>query len=141
MDGCPGASGVQVHMTNTRMTDPEVLEFRHPGVRVEQFRLRKGSGGNGEFKGGDGVVRELKFLKPATVSILSERRVYAPYGINGGVDGKKGVNLQKKASGEIIELGHRQVLKVDENDSIVIETPGGGGYGKPQGEFIDHPCQ
>ena len=130
MDGCHGASGVQVHMTNTRMTDPEVLEFRHPGVRVEQFRLRKGSGGAGEFRGGDGVVRELKFLKPATVSILSERRVYAPYGMNGGADGMKGINLLKKASGEIKELGHREILKLNENESVIIETPGGGGYGK-----------
>jgi 5-oxoprolinase (ATP-hydrolysing) len=75
LDGCPGASGVQVHMTNTRLTDPEVLEFRHPGVRVERFTLRNGSGGRGSFRGGDGVIREIRFLKPATVSILSERRV------------------------------------------------------------------
>ncbi|MEC4675627.1 MAG: hydantoinase B/oxoprolinase family protein, partial [Nitrospirota bacterium] len=79
MDGCAGASGVQVHMTNTRMTDPEILEFRHPGVRIERFTLRRGSGGRGKFPGGDGVVREIKFLKPATVSVITERRLYAPY--------------------------------------------------------------
>jgi len=91
--------------------------------------MRKGSGGDAEFRGGDGVVRELKFLKPATVSILSERRVYAPYGMKGGADGKKGVNLHQKASGETVVLGHREILKVNVNDSVIIETPGGGGYG------------
>lgn len=129
LEGCPGTSGVQVHMTNTRMTDPEVLEFRHPGIRVEQFTIRKGSGGKGRFPGGDGVVREIKFLKPADVSVLSERRVHAPYGMEGGEAGKKGVNIHKKAGGRTIKLGHREVLKVDGNDSIVIKTPGGGGWG------------
>jgi 5-oxoprolinase (ATP-hydrolysing) len=129
MQGCPGVSGVQVHMTNTRMTDPEVLEYRHPGVRIEQFTLRKGSGGNGEFRGGDGVVREIKFLKPSTASIISERRKLAPYGINGGENGKKGINLLKKADGEVSDLGHREVLRINENESVIIKTPGGGGYG------------
>jgi 5-oxoprolinase (ATP-hydrolysing) len=129
MQNCPGVSGVQVHMTNTRMTDPEVLEYRHPGVRIEQFTLRKGSGGKGEFRGGDGVVREIKFLKPSTASIISERRKYAPYGINGGENGKKGINLHKKADGEVSELGHREVLRINENESVIIKTPGGGGYG------------
>ncbi|MEJ2697885.1 MAG: hydantoinase B/oxoprolinase family protein, partial [Candidatus Sulfobium sp.] len=128
--GCPGTSGIQVHMTNTRITDPEVLEVRHPGVRLERFTLRRGSGGPGLFRGGDGVIREIKFLKPAAVSILSERRVFAPYGLEGGGEGKKGRNLYKKANGETRVLGHRCILGVAENDSIVIETPGGGGYGK-----------
>jgi 5-oxoprolinase (ATP-hydrolysing) len=130
MQDCPGASGVQVHMTNTRMTDPEVLEFRHPGVRIEQFTLRKGSGGKGLFPGGEGVVREMKFLKPAIVSIISERRSVGPYGTQGGEAGKKGENIHKKASGEIRGLKHREALKIDEGDSIIIRTPGGGGYGK-----------
>ncbi len=129
LDGCPGASGVQVHMTNTRITDPEILEVRHPGVRLERFTFRKNSGGQGKFPGGDGVIREIKFLKSATVSILSERRVYAPYGINGGEPGKKGLNIHKKADGEIKVLGHREVLMVNKDDSIIIETPGGGGCG------------
>ena len=116
-------------MTNTRITDPEILEFRHPGVRLERFSLRKNSGGKGKFPGGEGIIREIKFLKSATVSILSERRVYAPYGINGGEPGKKGLNIHKKADGEIKVLGHREVLMVNKDDSIIIETPGGGGCG------------
>ncbi len=129
MEGCTGSSGVQVHMTNTRMTDPEILEFRHPGVMLQRFTLRRGSGGKGRFQGGDGVIREIKFLKHATVSIVSERRVYAPYGVKGGESGRKGKNLYKKADGTITELKSREVLKVNKNDSIIIKTPGGGGYG------------
>ncbi|HMK49067.1 MAG TPA: hydantoinase B/oxoprolinase family protein, partial [Thermodesulfovibrionales bacterium] len=127
---CRGASGVQVHMTNTLITDPEVLECRHPGVLLERFSLRKNSGGKGVLSGGDGVVREIKFLKPATVSILSERRVFAPYGIEGGEDGQKGLNLLKKSDGNLQELGPREVFRVDKDDSVIIKTPGGGGYGK-----------
>ncbi len=129
VEGCDGASGVQVHMTNTRMTDPEILELRHPGVRIEQFTERENSGGKGRFAGGDGVVREIKFLKPATVSILSERRVYAPYGMEGGAAGLKGINILKKADGSTKELGHREVLHLDKDDSVIIESPGGGGFG------------
>jgi 5-oxoprolinase (ATP-hydrolysing) len=132
VDGCPGASGVQVHMTNTRITDPEILEVGHPGVLLKRFTLRKNSGGKGKFSGGNGVIREMKFLKPATVSILSERRVYAPYGIKGGEPGKKGLNLYKKADGKIKILGHRIALRVGKGDFITIETPGGGGYGKAE---------
>jgi len=131
MEGCRGASGVQVHMTNTRMTDPEILEARHPGIRVERFHLRKDSGGEGKYRGGDGVVREIRFLKPATVSIISERRVQAPYGMQGGAPGKRGLNLLKKANGETQRLNHREVLNVEQGESIVLETPGGGGYGVP----------
>ena len=130
IEGCHGASGVQVHMTNTRMTDPEILEFRHPGVRLEQFTLRKGSGGKGRFDGGDGVIREIRFLKPAELSILSERRVYPPYGVEGGRSGEKGENLLKKADGTVIDLGSRRAMQVEKNDSVVIKTPGGGGYGR-----------
>jgi 5-oxoprolinase (ATP-hydrolysing) len=128
--GCPGASGVQVHMTNTRMTDPEILEFRHPGVRLEQFTLRRGSGGKGRFTGGDGVIRELTYLKPATVSILSERRKYAPYGIKGGGPGHTGANFLRKNDGSLITLKHREVINTEAGESIIIETPGGGGYGE-----------
>jgi 5-oxoprolinase (ATP-hydrolysing) len=130
MEGCPGASGVQVHMTNTRITDPEILEFRHQGIRLEEFTLRRGSGGKGRFTGGDGVTRKMRFLKPATVSILSERRVYPPYGAGGGRSGKKGENLLKKAAGGITNLGPRKVINVEEGDSVIIKTPGGGGYGE-----------
>jgi 5-oxoprolinase (ATP-hydrolysing) len=132
LEGCPGASGVQVHMTNTRITDPEVLEFRHPGVRIERFTLRRGSGGKGMFPGGDGVIREIRFLKPATVSLLSERRVYAPYGMAGGQPGRCGVNLLRREGGRTETLGHREAFTVKGNDIVVIETPGGGGYGSPK---------
>lgn len=130
VSGCPGASAIQVHMTNTRITDPEVLELKHPGVRLDRFQIRKGSGGGGLFRGGDGVIREIRFLRPAAVSILSERRVIAPYGLHGGIPGKKGLNLHKKANGDISVLPHRCILRADANDSIIIETPGGGGYGE-----------
>ena len=127
---CPGASGVQVHMTNTRITDPEILEFRHPGVRLEKFTLRSRSGGEGCFRGGDGVVRALRFLKPATVSVISERRVYPPYGMAGGADGARGRNLHQKVSGEILELAHRVTFRPEAGERLIIETPGGGGYGR-----------
>ena len=117
-------------VTNTKITDPEVLEFRHPGVRLAQFTLRNGSGGKGEFPGGDGVVREITFLKPATVSIISERRNRVPYGVKGGEPGERGENLLRTSSGEIRRLTHREVLSLEQNDSLIIKTPGGGGYGK-----------
>ena len=129
-ENCPGASGVQVHMTNTRITDPEVLEYRYAGVRLEQFKLRKGSGGKGHQKGGDGVVRELKFLKPAKVTIISERRNYPPYGMAGGGPGKRGMNYFKGKHGKRSKLPHRAEINVKANDVIRIETPGGGGFGK-----------
>ncbi len=129
MEGCPGASGVQVHMTNTRITDPEILEHRHPGVRLERFTLRSGSGGKGLYPGGDGVIREMTFLKPATLSIISERRIYSPYGMAGGESGNPGENLVKRASGETEKLPHRTTVDLKKGDSIIIQTPGGGGYG------------
>lgn len=132
-DGHDGASGVQVHMTNTRITDPEILEFRHPDVRLERFILRRGSGGKGRFRGGDGVIREIRFLKPAEVSVISERRLTAPYGMAGGGPGKKGQNIVKRSDGRIEELGHRFDIRLKEGDSVIVETPGGGGYGKGTG--------
>jgi 5-oxoprolinase (ATP-hydrolysing) len=130
IEGCPGASGVQVHMTNTRMTDPEILEFRHPGVRLERFSLRKGSGGEGRYRGGDGVVREIRFLKPAKLSIISERRALQPYGMAGGGSGLRGENLLKKADGKSVKLGHRAFVEAEKGDAVIIKTPGGGGYGQ-----------
>ncbi len=129
VEGCAGASGVQVHMTNTRITDPEILEVRHPGVRLARFTLRKDSGGAGRWPGGDGVIREVIFLKPATVSILSERRIRAPYGMAGGRPGKPGRNRLMSRGGEITELPHRVTLHVKAGERIVLETPGGGGFG------------
>jgi 5-oxoprolinase (ATP-hydrolysing) len=117
-------------MTNTRITDPEILEFRHPGLRLERFTFRKGSGGRGRFDGGEGVIREIRFLNPAAVSVISERRVHAPYGSNGGEPGKRGVNILRKADGLICALGHREALNLERGDLLIIKTPGGGGFGK-----------
>jgi 5-oxoprolinase (ATP-hydrolysing) len=130
--GCPGASAVQVHMTNTRMTDPEVLEQRHPGLRLRRFAIRRGTGGAGAHPGGDGVIREIQFGRPAAVSVISERRTTTPYGLKGGGSGSAGRNLLKKADGRAQELPHRVSMLLREGESIVIETPGGGGYGTPE---------
>jgi len=126
--GFDGADAVHTHMTNTRITDPEVLEHRYPEVRLEQFSIRQGSGGKGHYHGGDGVVRKIKFLKPSTVSILSERRVYSPYGLNGAEDGESGQNLLIRSDGKIENLGAKIKLDVNDGDVVSIETPGGGGY-------------
>ncbi len=130
VEGCPGASGVQVHMTNTRITDPEVLEFRHPDVRLERFALRRGSGGKGAFPGGDGIIREIRFLRKGHVTLITERRTCAPYGAQGGAPGAKGVNSLRGADGKIVALAHRVSLEVSPGESIIIETPGGGGFGR-----------
>jgi 5-oxoprolinase (ATP-hydrolysing) len=123
--GFPGASCVHVHMTNTRITDAEVLETRFP-VRLLAFARRRGSGGDGRWRGGDGVVREYELLAPLRFSILSERRVRAPFGLCGGASGARGRN----AHGDR-ELGGKAVVDGAIGDHIVIETPGGGGYGAP----------
>lgn len=127
-----GQSGVQVHMTNTRATDPEVLEKRYPCI-LHQFSLREKSGGNGFHKGGDGVIREIEFRIPLQVSILSERRAIPPYGMAGGDSGAKGVNILKKWDNEgyqLFSLGGKSTIDVNKGDRVVIMTPGGGGYGK-----------
>ncbi len=120
-----GASGVHTHMTNTRITDPEVLESRFP-VRLLEFSLRRGSGGRGLHPGGDGVVREFELLEPMQVSLLSERRDRAPYGLGGGEPGAKGRNLHNGRS-----LGGKASVDAARGDRIRIETPGGGGFGAP----------
>ena len=127
-----GASGVHTHMTNTRITDPEILEKRYPVV-LRQFTLRKGSGGDGQFKGGDGIVRDIEFTRSLQVSILSERRSFQPYGLCGGSDGARGINLLIKKDGRIISLGGKNSVVVQPGDRISIRTPGGGGYG-PSGD-------
>jgi 5-oxoprolinase (ATP-hydrolysing) len=121
--GHAGRSGVHTHMTNTRITDPEVLEARFP-VRLWRFGLRRGSGGAGTWAGGDGLVRELEFLRPMTVAILSERRLRAPFGLQGGAPGATGRNL---LDGEL--LPGRATLAVRAGQRLRIETPGGGGAG------------
>ena len=123
-----GQSAVQTHMTNTRITDPEVLEQRYP-VLLREFSIRKGSGGKGKFNGGDGVIREIEFLTPLKVAILSERRVYAPYGMNGGEPGAKGKNILIKKDGSEINLGGKNQFEAEIGDRLKIFTPGGGGWG------------
>ncbi|MCP5060781.1 MAG: 5-oxoprolinase [bacterium] len=127
--GFRGASGVHVHMTNTRITDPEILETRYP-VRLRRFALRKGSGGAGRWPGGDGLVRELEFTEPVTVSLLTERRVRAPYGLEGGKSGKPGRNAVQRSDGSLEALGGRVQVDLQSGDRLIVETPGGGGFGQ-----------
>ncbi|HEY2413069.1 MAG TPA: hydantoinase B/oxoprolinase family protein [Pirellulaceae bacterium] len=125
-----GADAVHTHMTNTRLTDPEVLESRYP-VRLREFSIRCGSGGAGEYRGGDGIIRRLEFLKPLTLSILSQRRgPYAPYGLDGGKPGGLGSNCLKRADGAEEVLGNLVQTEVRAGDVLTIETPGGGGFGE-----------
>jgi 5-oxoprolinase (ATP-hydrolysing) len=126
-DGC---DAVHTHMTNTRLTDPEVLERRYP-VRVRAFTIRRGSGGAGRKRGGDGVVRRLEFLRPLEVSILSQRRgPYPPYGLEGGAPGALGRNILTRANGTVEELAGAAQFTAQAGDVLTIETPGGGGFGK-----------
>ncbi len=125
-----GQSGVHTHMTNTRITDPEILERRYP-VMLREFSVRKNSGGSGKFIGGDGLVREVEFLEELNAAILSERRVHQPYGQNGGEPGKSGLNLFFRKDGTILFLGGKNEIHAETGDRIRIETPGGGGYGRP----------
>jgi 5-oxoprolinase (ATP-hydrolysing) len=125
-----GADAVHTHMTNTRLTDPEVIERRYP-VRVHEFRIRRGSGGSGHRRGGDGVVRRLEFLRSLTVSMLSERReAFAPFGLEGGNAGARGRNtLQRVGSAQTEGLGGKFAIEVQPGDVLTIETPGGGAFG------------
>jgi 5-oxoprolinase (ATP-hydrolysing) len=134
-----GRSGVHTHMTNTRVTDPEILERRYP-VILRQFSLRKGSGGRGKFNGGDGVIRELQFRRAnLLVSVLSERRSLEPYGLFGGANGSRGQNLLKRSSqhvssgpfatSSLINLGGKASLLINKGDTLLVLSPAGGGYG------------
>ncbi|MEU3995820.1 hydantoinase B/oxoprolinase family protein [Streptomyces fungicidicus] len=129
-DGFPGASVVQTHMTNSRLTDPEILEWRLP-VRLEEFAVRRGSGGPGRWRGGDGAVRRIRFLEPMTVSTLSQHRRVPPYGMAGGGSGATGAHRIERADGTVSRLAGSDSADVGPGDVLVIETPGGGGYGPP----------
>jgi 5-oxoprolinase (ATP-hydrolysing) len=126
-NGYDGAHALHTHMTNTAITDPEILESRYP-VRLRQFAIRRGSGGAGKWRGGDGVVREFEFLQPLTVSLLTQHRVEAPFGLDGGTAAQKGrQHLQR--DGREIELEGCASFEVQPGDRVILETPGGGGCG------------
>jgi 5-oxoprolinase (ATP-hydrolysing) len=126
--GFDGTSCVHTHMTNTRLTDPEVLEWRFPVV-LESFEIRRGSGGRGQWSGGDGAIRRIRTLEPMTAAIVSGHRRIAPYGMAGGEPGKIGRNWIERASGARLELSGADKAELAAGDVIVIETPGGGGFG------------
>ena len=126
--GFHGASAVHTHMTNTRITDAEVLEHRYP-VRVERFAVRRGSGGEGQYRGGDGVTRELTFLEPMSLSVLSQRRTRGPRGAAGGQPGAPGAQRVVRADGQVRDLASIDGCQVEPGDRLVLETPGGGGWG------------
>jgi 5-oxoprolinase (ATP-hydrolysing) len=130
--GFDGTSAVQTHMTNTRMTDAEVLELSHP-IRVEAFAIRRGSGGMGRWRGGDGAVRRLRFLEPMTAVIVASRRNVPPFGMAGGADGAAGRQWIDRAVGRREVLSGTASAVLQAGDVFVIETPGGGGWGRPDG--------
>jgi 5-oxoprolinase (ATP-hydrolysing) len=123
-----GTDAIQTHMTNSRLTDPEILEWRFP-VLLEEFSIRANSGGMGKHKGGNGVTRRIKFLEPMTASILASSRVIPPFGLNGGESGSTGRNYVIRNDGEILDLPSTATVQMDSGDTFVIETPAGGGYG------------
>lgn len=127
--GFDGTAVVQTHMTNSRMTDPEVLEWRFP-VRVESFAIRPGSGGAGRWQGGDGGERRLRFLAPMTASILSNNRLHGPFGTAGGAAGAVGENWVERADGRVERLGAIDQVQMQPGDVFGVRTPGGGGWGE-----------
>ncbi|GAX85880.1 hypothetical protein CEUSTIGMA_g13296.t1 [Chlamydomonas eustigma] len=127
--GWHGRSGVHTHMTNTRITDPEILERRYP-VLLHCFKLRSGSGGSGFWRGGEGVIREIEALRPIDAGILSERRSVRPFGLLGGGPALPGLNLLVRNSGHVVNLGGKATVKLQAGERLRIITPGGGGYGE-----------
>ena len=126
--GFDGTDVVQTHMTNSRLTDPEVLEFRYP-VRLESYEIRAGSGGAGRWHGGNGGTRRVRFLEAMTASILANNRSIAPFGMAGGQPGEAGRNWVERTDGRVEEMGHIGSVEMNPGDVYVIQTPGGGGYG------------
>ena len=129
--GFDGADGVHSHMTNTAITDPEILEWRFP-VRLERFAIRQDSGGTGKNNGGNGIVRELVFTEPLSLSLLTQNRTQGPYGMDGGQAGSPGEQRLAKRNGENIELGATSQESLNAGDRLILKTPGGGGFGKPE---------
>jgi 5-oxoprolinase (ATP-hydrolysing) len=128
-EGYDGASAMHTHMTNTAITDVEVVERRHP-VRVREFSIRRGSGGRGTWHGGDGVVREVEFLKPLTVSLVTQHRTTRPYGMNGGEEGASGRQILIRQDGSEEDIPPSATFDVAAGERVRIETPGGGGWGE-----------
>jgi 5-oxoprolinase (ATP-hydrolysing) len=128
--GFPGTDAVQTHMTNTRLTDPEVLEFRYP-VLLEDFHVRSGSGGRGHWNAGDGVLRTIRFLQKMECTILSGHRRVRPFGLAGGEAGQVGSNAVRRSDGSIEQLASCDATIIEAGEAIVIRTPTAGGYGKP----------
>ena len=128
--GFAGASAVHTHMTNTRLTDPEILESRYP-VLLESFQIRGGSGGAGYWRGGEGVVRKMRFREPMSVAILANSRLVPPFGLEGGGPGQIGKAYIRRGDGQVEELASCGRAEVKAGDKIVVETPGGGGFGTP----------
>ena len=126
-EGFNGADAVHHHMTNTRITDPEIIEHRFP-VRIIRTTIREGSGGQGQWKGGNGLVREYEFLESMNVSLLTQRRKSGPYGMQGGEDGKSGYQYIILKNGERKDLKSIDNTDIQSGDRLLIHTPGGGGY-------------
>ncbi len=126
--GFSGTSVVQTHMTNSRLTDPEILELRFP-VRLDSYEIRLGSGGTGRFRGGDGGTRRVRFLEPMTASVLSNGRLHGAFGMDGGGAGEVGSNVVERHDGRVEELGHLGQVEMHPGDVMVIRSPGGGGFG------------
>lgn len=129
--GFSGTDAVHTHMTNSRITDPEILETRFP-VLLEEFSIREGSGGDGKFRGGNGVVRKLRFLKDMNAAILSSHRKLPPFGLKGGMPGACGRNTLVRRDGSVLEIGGKEEVELESGELFVIETPGGGGYGEKE---------
>jgi len=129
--GFAGTEAVQTHMTNSRLTDPEVLEWRFP-VRLEQFAIRPDSGGRGTWPGGKGVIRKIRVLEPMTAAILAGRRQVAPFGLVGGEAGAKGCNQVERADGSVEILPGQAMVEMAAGEAIALSPPGGGGYGSPK---------
>ncbi len=128
-NGFDGTDAVHHHMTNTRATDPEILEHRYP-VKLSRYEIRKNSGGSGKWCGGNGIIREMEFFEPVDLTILSQHRTVAPYGLKKGNPGKKGAQRVERAGGKSLELDWSDSAKLEKGDRFILETPGGGGYGK-----------
>ena len=132
-NGLPGLSGVHTHMSNTRNTPVEAIEHYLP-VRIRRYALRQGSGGDGFYPGGEGILREYEMLVDTSVTLLSERRVSRPYGLKGGRPGGFGRNTVLRADGSVEAIGAKARLELKAGDRLRIESPGGGGYGSIEGE-------